>query len=526
MKKIPLLLSLLFLFSCQGKQKQEEIHILEDDYRNYYEIFVSSFADSNNDGIGDLKGIDEKLDYLSDIGYTGIWLTPIFSSPSYHKYDTKDYFKIDSAFGSLDDLKKLVKDAHKRDMKVILDGVFNHSSETNEWFTKSLLAHRKKLLGQTLSEEEKDYDSLYTFVDKEEDKIPGRKYCKAGANDFFYECNFSTEMPEFNFESSFTYSKISSIIDYYMSEEIAVDGFRLDAVLYYDYKNTEKNIEVLNYIADKIHSHNGYVVGECYSDKDTIKEYYKSNCDSFFYFPSMGNDGFLVSSLGFSGGFKNKYLEGLKEMVEIASSHIPAPFLDNHDTPRFTRARNKRQNKFLLGLRDMANGCVFNYYGDEIGMTSTNLKNGDYQDASYRTHYYFDDETHDMECDDPERALEQENCYSGAKAQLQEEDSILNYEKKALRLRNTYPSIARGTIHVQEKDQTINDDTDDNLLLCLDKTYQDETIKMIFNFSDEKFYSYNTEGKKVLYVLKVDDKEEEMGGDILTLPPYSIALLQ
>jgi 1,4-alpha-glucan branching enzyme len=125
MRKTPViaLLSMMLLVSCGSTSSEalsssaEEVisstsigddvyesNILEDDYRNYYEIFVYSFADSNGDGIGDLNGITAKLPYLRDIGYTGIWLTPIFKSNSYHKYDTIDYFEIAKDFGTLDDL--------------------------------------------------------------------------------------------------------------------------------------------------------------------------------------------------------------------------------------------------------------------------------------------------------------------------------------------------------------------------------------------------------------------------------------
>jgi len=233
MRKTPViaLLSMMLLVSCGSTSSEalsssaEEVisstsigddvyesNILEDDYRNYYEIFVYSFADSNGDGIGDLNGITAKLPYLRDIGYTGIWLTPIFKSNSYHKYDTIDYFEIAKDFGTLDDLKALVSKAHELGMKVILDGVFNHTSSYSKDYEKALIAHRKKLNNETLSEEESNYESLYVFVDNEEDKISGHKYSKAGANSFYYECNFADDMPEFYFEIVYSYTYLNSFI--------------------------------------------------------------------------------------------------------------------------------------------------------------------------------------------------------------------------------------------------------------------------------------------------------------------------
>ena len=101
------------------KEDFSNITIKDDNYRNYYEIFVYSYADSNGDGIGDLKGISDQLDYIENLGYTGIWLTPIFKSPTYHKYNASDYFTIDPQFGTMGDLETLINKAHARNIKVI-----------------------------------------------------------------------------------------------------------------------------------------------------------------------------------------------------------------------------------------------------------------------------------------------------------------------------------------------------------------------------------------------------------------------
>lgn len=99
--------------SSQTREPDED-----DNYRSYYQIFVGAFADSNGDGVGDLKGIEDKLDYISDMGFRGIWLSPIFQSPSYHKYNTEDYFKVDPSLGTNDDLISLVRKAHEKKSKL------------------------------------------------------------------------------------------------------------------------------------------------------------------------------------------------------------------------------------------------------------------------------------------------------------------------------------------------------------------------------------------------------------------------
>ena len=124
------------------------------DERVFYEVFVGSFSDSNGDGIGDLKGIINRMDYLNDgdpasgrsLGVEGIWLTPIFSSPSYHKYDVTDYYTIDPDFGTMDDLKALVDLCHERGVKVIIDLPINHTGRKNEWFAEFRTEHQQ---GQT-----------------------------------------------------------------------------------------------------------------------------------------------------------------------------------------------------------------------------------------------------------------------------------------------------------------------------------------------------------------------------------------
>ena len=113
---------------------EQELNVIDDNYRNYYEIFVYSFYDSDGDGIGDLNGVTEKLDYIKDMGFNGIWLMPIMQSLTYHKYDVVDYYSIDREYGTVEDFQTLVEECHKRDINVVIDFVINHSSSQNQWF--------------------------------------------------------------------------------------------------------------------------------------------------------------------------------------------------------------------------------------------------------------------------------------------------------------------------------------------------------------------------------------------------------
>ena len=133
-------------------------NIIDDAYDNYYEIFVYSFCDSDGNGVGDFNGVTQKLDYIRDMGYTGIWLMPISPSPSYHKYDVTDYKAVDPIYGSMADFENLLNTAHEKGIKVILDLVVNHTSKEHEWFKQASGAYVR---GET---DNKYYD-YYNFTD-------------------------------------------------------------------------------------------------------------------------------------------------------------------------------------------------------------------------------------------------------------------------------------------------------------------------------------------------------------------------
>ena len=231
-----MILSTTSLFGCK---KGPEPDMIDDNYRTFYQIFVGSFSDSNSDGIGDLRGIIERFDYLNDgdvnsktsLGVQGLWLSPIFSSPTYHKYDATDYYKIDWRFGTEEDLKELIALCNERNVKLILDLAINHTSTQHEWFVKFKQA---RMAGDT----ENEYYDYYSCV-KTADKVGGISYQKIGGVDCWYECNFSGDMPELNFDNPEVRQKTLDIAKYYL--DLGVHGFRFDAIKYIYYGDTEKS---------------------------------------------------------------------------------------------------------------------------------------------------------------------------------------------------------------------------------------------------------------------------------------------
>ena len=195
-------------------------------YRNFYEIFTSSFADSNHDGEGDLNGVTQHLDYLNtgksnsttDLKVQGLWMTPIFASPSYHGYDVTNYEEINPKFGTMADFENLIAQAKKRGIAVILDMPFNHTATDNIWFQKALSGDKK-------------YVDYYNWSDTAEEGY------SLASNGKYYESEFDKSMPDLNLANPEVKKEIAKITKLWLDK--GVSGFRLDAVGFY-FSNDDK----------------------------------------------------------------------------------------------------------------------------------------------------------------------------------------------------------------------------------------------------------------------------------------------
>ncbi|MDE5546188.1 MAG: hypothetical protein K2I88_01865 [Anaeroplasmataceae bacterium] len=500
--------------------------IIDDNYRNYYEIFVRSFYDSDGNGIGDLQGVIQKLDYIQDLGFTGIWLMPINSSGSYHKYDVKDYYEIDKSYGTMDDLEELITECHKRDIKLILDLVINHSALNNKWFTKSKSAHEKVMVGLKLTEDEQGWDDFYCFYDSKSE-IPIGKTCQQVAGKtYYYECNFSSNMPEFNLDNELVHEEFKKLIKFYLDK--GIDGFRLDAVKYYYVESHKKSVEFLSKFNSWVKEINpkAYIVGECWDSEEIIKQYYESGCDSFFNFTTSANNSSsgVLNSLNQEGRMLNRYYDALVNNVTMAGDYIPAPFLDNHDMPRYTSSASPNKSKFQYALLSMMNGSTFTYYGDEVGMVGSN--GGNRPDENVRIPIYWG-EGGIGDCNTLSAATENDYPYAPVKDQMEDENSIYSFYKKCLLIRNQNPEIARGTITLVEMDR------DEKKLLFIAKEYSGSKIGIIINFSPTENLNvdYLSAGfTQVVGQLVADTKDDKYIGlqkdKSILLPPYSIAVVK
>ena len=209
-----------------------------------YQIFVPSFADSDGDGFGDIKGITGKLDYLEGLGVEVLWLTPIQESNSYHGYDVTDYYKIDSRFGTLQDYQELIYKAHQKGMKVLMDMVINHTSKSNVLYKKSQRAEKEIVNGKEINyrdmylwkykgDKVKVWDGVIpaknspaNFVTKNVEEVSD--WYKDGTSDYYYFGKFGSGMAELNYSSQATRDYMTDMCKYWLS--FGLDGFRLDAI--------------------------------------------------------------------------------------------------------------------------------------------------------------------------------------------------------------------------------------------------------------------------------------------------------
>ena len=512
----------LSLASCGAKTPAgPETHIIDDKNRNWYEIFVWSFFDTDNDGIGDLNGVTEKLDYIRDTGFNGIWLMPITVGTSYHKYDVEDYYDVDPQFGTLDDMRALLAAAHERGIDVIIDLVVNHSSSEHPWFTEAceyLRAHGRP---------GGDYGEYYNFSTEQK-----QGYNPVSGTDWYYESQFTPTMPDLNLDSAKMRDEIANILRFWL--DLGVDGFRLDACTSLYTNSTEKSIDFLRWLNDTAKSIDPdcYLVGEAwYPNHVAVREFYDSGADSFFCFPLAMADGEIASCLKDIRSAPGKnFGELLDTMQSTYDIGVAAPFLSNHDTARIASFLGRSQTdkiKMAQGLLGLLNGSIFVYYGEEIGMISTADGSDPYKRIAMK---WSDKSVYEGWCyTAPQniRVTAENYVYPSVEAQSEDPDSILSYYRHSLLLRNRFPALARGEVTVCQEyfDQS-------GYACVFQKAWEDETVTVAVNLDREYGHELTLDTGSLGVSALVDQlcTQGSVAFDAktgkLTLPPYSIAVLR
>ena len=415
----------------------------QDNARVFYEIFVGSFSDSDGDGVGDLRGIINRMDYLNDgdpdsgesLGVEGIWLTPIFKSPTYHKYDVTDYYTIDPQFGTMEDLQELIALCHERNVKLILDLPINHTASSNQWFLDFTKAHKN---GDTSD----PYYDFYSWGNQA--RLAGRSFSRISGTEDYYECNFVGSMPELNFDNEAVRQTVLDIAKYYL--EMGIDGFRFDAAKYIYYGDDPASEAFWEWYMGELKKINPevYTVAEVWDSDSITNIYYPAlNCFDFSLAQTTGiyADTAKLGNVNTLTSYTEKYMKTVQAM---RSDAMIVPFLANHDTDRaagyLTVASGYAQmaaNLLILGP-----GSPFIYYGEEIGLKGS--RGSANTDADRRLAMLWGDG--DTVKDPSEATYNQKNQQSNGTVQdqLGNGDSLYNYYKKLIMIRNANPEIARG----------------------------------------------------------------------------------
>lgn len=387
-----------------------------------YQIYPRSFYDSNNDGIGDINGIIEKLDYLKELGITLLWICPIFKSPmDDNGYDISDYYDINPEFGTKEDLDRLISEAEKLGIKIILDLVINHTSDEHEWFSKALKNPDSKYRDYYIFKRGKNGlpptnwrshfgGSVWEPVKGETDKE---------GNEMYYLHLFSRKQPDLNWENPEVRKELYKMVNYWLEKGIA--GFRVDAI-----NSIKKDQRYMDLPADGV---DGLGFNIKYTlNQPGIEEFLDELADNTFRkydcvtvaetplleyerFPAfIGENGFFSMTFDFNYAdldmiedgvyFKRQDIETQILKKKIFKSQLVlkkygwgAPFLENHDQPRsldkfFGEKADENAAKLLGNLFIFLQGTPFIYQGQELGMNNFQRKDvSDFDDIASKDQY-------------------------------------------------------------------------------------------------------------------------------------------
>jgi len=418
----------------------------------FYEIFVRSFNDSNGDGIGDFNGIIQKLDYLEQLGINAIWLMPINPSPSYHGYDVLNYYAVNLDYGSMEDFKNLLAEAHKRDIKIIIDLVLNHTSSQHPFFADA---------NNNLNSQYRDW---YVWSDT---KLGNQWH--AGNNGYYFGL-FWGGMPDLNYRNPDVTAQMKEVTRYWL-EDIGVDGFRLDAAKHLieegsQIENTQATHDWFKdfYTFYKTSNPDAYTVGEVFGAGAFIATTYEEQFDHIFNFELASG---IVNSV--SGESNTGIISAWKFTLADITNGEYATFLTNHDQDRVMSVFNGDEEKAKLAAVMLLTspGTPFIYYGEEIGMQ------GKKPDEDIRLPMQWSaDANGGFTSGTPWRALDANYAQVNVAQQNDDPNSLLNLYRTLINLRAEHSALQTGNISVFETGNTgvyaiIRSSSDENILVVV-----------------------------------------------------------
>lgn len=537
-----------------------------------YQIYPKSFHDSDGDGLGDLRGITEKLDYIRDLGADYIWMTPFFVSPQNDNgYDVEDYYNIDPRYGAMEDFEELSREAAARGIRLMLDMVFNHTSSRHEWFQKALDGDEK-------------YKNFYIFRKGKAPGVPPTNWeSKFGGSaweyvekfDEYYLHLFDVSQPDLNWDNPEVRREIQKIVRFWMDK--GVKGFRFDVVnliskgefeddyqgdgrrFYTDGPNIHKYLRELN---ETTFGTDAEIVTVGEMSSTTLENCYRyagedqhelSMVFSFHHLKVdfMGNEKWVIVPFDFQK-LKDILYEWQTKMAEHGAWN--AVFWCNHDQPRVvSRFGNvekywKESAKMLATVIHCMRGTPYIYQGEELGMTNPAFTDiSQYRDVESLNHFRILQD----------KGLSEENAYQilaihsrdnsrtpmqwtggkqagftegepwiqvtdnhtciNAEAEQADEDSILNYYKKLVRARKEYDVIAYGNIEPL--------DVRNPSVMAYRRQWKSEELLVICNFyGNEVSWDCGQDTETFRCILE-NYGEPQASGSRITLRPYECMVL-
>ena len=505
-----------------------------------YQIYPRSFMDSNGDGIGDIKGITSKLDYLKELGIDVIWLSPVYQSPNDDNgYDISDYQTIMQEFGNMEDFDEMLAAAHERGIKIMMDLVVNHTSDEHRWFVES----RKS--------KDNPYRDYYIWRDAKDGREPNNwGSCFGGSawqydetTDMYFLHLFSKKQPDLNWDNKVVRREVFDMMTWWL--EKGVDGFRMDVIsmiskvpglqdgpkdkdaLYGDFGPSVINgPHVHDYLKEMrkevLSKFDTITVGE--TSGVTVEEAVKYAADD----ESELNMVFQFEQNDLDGGEHGKwnlnkiYLPDLKAVLNRWQTYLEGKawnslYWSNHDQPRIvsrlgndTEAYRELSAKMLATCLHMMKGTPYIYQGEELGMTNVPFASMDeFRDIesinAYREYTengiiapedmmkYLNYKSRDnartpMQWSDEENGgftkgtpwikINPNYTTINAKEQMEREDSVFHYYQKLISLRKKEPVIVYGTFAL-----LMPEDED---IFMYTRTYEQEKLLVICNFSQKE----------------------------------------
>lgn len=529
MKRLIFVCLLLLLCGCTTPVLPQDTYDNDGEWWEtavFYEIFIRSFYDSNGDGVGDINGLIQKLDYLNDgnpetqndLGINAIWLMPVHPSPSYHGYDVLNYYAINPEYGTMQEFQKLLDEAHKRGIYVIIDLVLNHTSNHHPFFNSALGSTESPFHDWYVWSEDNDGNMWYPVT------IDGKIKNYYG---YFCDC-----MPDLNYRNPDVTAQMENVAAYWL-QQVGVDGFRLDAAKHLIEEGSKSdNTQATHtwfkgfYGFYKGISPQSFVIGEVAgsSARQTV-EYADHEMDMIFNF-ELAN--------GIMNSVKGEANSSLNSAVTFTLQDAPdwefGTFLTNHDQNRVMSVLNGNiaKAKVAAAILLTSPGTPFIYYGEEIGMEgvkpdedirlpmqwNTGINQGFSQGTAWR-------QSDNM------------NIKTNVEDELLNNDSLLRFYQEMIRLRERNQALSKGD-YIQLKSSNPH-------VYAAIRTYGNEKVLIIINLSKKLINDYSLTydgseipvgsylitpimGEKSDYLLFVTDNGFHGYTPIDSLIPYSTSI--